>query len=71
MSDNGRFSEPSSFGGEPAIRWPKGVRKPKFGDPLYEEICAAVYGYEFNGRRYRIGAGGEVEESEAPHQIEG
>lgn len=69
MSDNGRFSEPSSFGGEPAIRWPKGVRKPKSGDPLYGETMAAVYCYKFNGVRYRLDGDGKpeaVEESEAP-----
>lgn len=60
--DNGRFSDPSSFGGEPAIRWPEGVPEPKSGDPLYEETHAAVYGYEFNGKRFEIGPDGRPQE---------
>ena len=64
-----RFSDPSSFGGKGGIRWPKGVRKPKSGDPLYVETMAAVYGYVFNGVRYRLDRDGKpvaVEESGAP-----
>ena len=70
MSDNGRFSEPSSFADEPELdSWPEGVRRVSADDPLYEELMAAVYGYVLNGKRYRIGADNEpevVEESEAP-----
>ena len=58
-----RFTTPSSFGDEPELSvWPEGVRRVRPDDPLYEEVMAAVYGYELNGKRYRIGAGGEVEE---------
>ena len=60
---NERFTTPSSFADEPEQDvWPEGLRKPVSGDPFYEETMAAVYGYTFNGRRYRIGADGKPEE---------